>query len=487
MEFLVSHLNWLGCCILFFWGGAVVLAAGSAIPADVQVVVHEKSHELADPDQRLVDLEQKIWWTAEGRSLKLVQAVNEPGLPIYSYFKDIEYTVVNPETGDTAFFAKHRFLQNKKVGLFVLSADGRLEVVFPYSRSEGPKKTGSYAAACADYMDTVTVPNTVKHPIKRKGKPVKSGSLRKAYQSGYRRLAWIPGTRNLMLIGQKHLWILDREQGEIREIKAKKYLCKPFNQDHYLNVVGGQRFEEPFFIWHRSGLLRVEWDGKLTKMFEARKGTAQSDVFGRSKVDLGDSLSTAAFEVFQRGAYFRIGKQVYNAEGEALYAFKPKQTRIEIALDQPTMAAVKQTRKILWLIDLESGEKRGQAKLKRKVSDVILSPDGTLVSVRYTAFYGTEEPEFAVFQLQEEGLIEVLAGKSLFTPILVRDHIFYLSDKQLFVQKIGEAAWSSAPFQGRPTDWFLKVNNEVVFSSLSPIDEEAILRRSAHLNPIFPN
>ncbi len=466
--FTKPNVLFLFCFFAFLTGS--VLAGGASIPAGVEVILHERVEKVFHPDNPFKYLDQEIVQVAAGDGVTTRDCLKVEGLPDFSFFKDLDHAVMNPETGETAVIAKHQFLNEGHWTLFLISKDGQITIPFPHRKLGKLKESSKYFAAVGDYSRRVTRPTAYRFPLIREKKTKKKFNPGSLFSGPFRGLVWIPGTRNFLMYSFKYLYLLDTEAGNIREINAKEYVVNPFNSDPYLNVAGGTRYGRHAYIYHRSGVHRIEWDGSIVKLFEARKGPAEKDLFNRNLVTLGKSLSKVAFEVFGDGDQFRIGRQIYDREGKVLHVFNPEKTAITYCEGRPLYAATHKSLKELRLVDVESGQTLTATTKDMAAAKLLIGADGTSVAVLYQKHAGTEPPTFDVFRRRGDTLVLVASGKSRNIPALYQDALFYVSDETLYVQRGEQPAQAFATFERKISEWSVRVGDELIYSTRGPVD-----------------
>lgn len=461
------------------------MAGGTAIPAGVEVILHERVEKVFHPDNPFKYLDQEIVQVAAGDGVTARDCLKVEGLPDFSFFKDLDHAVMNPETGETAVIAKHQFLNEGHWTLFLISKDGQITVPFPLRKVGKLKESSKYFEAVGDYSRRVTRPTAYRFPLIREKKTKKNFNPGSLFSGPYRGLVWIPGTRNFLMYSFKHLYLLDTEVGSIREINAKEYAVNPFNSVSYLNVAGGTRYGRHAYIYHRSGVHRIEWDGSIVKLFEARQGSAKRDLFDQDRVTLGRSLSNAAFEVFGDGDQFRIGRQIYDRDGKVLHVINPETTVVTYGEGNPLYAATHNDLKELRLVDGESGQTLTTTIKNMAVAKLLISADGASLAVLYQKHSGIAPPTFDVFRRKGDALVLVASGKSRNIPALFQDAIFYVTDDTLYVQCAEQPVHAFAKFERRISDWSVRVGNELIYSTRGPFDLGSVKnRRSTHYFPV---
>lgn len=466
---------------LCFFVGSLV-GGDAVIPAGVEVILHERVAGVYHPDNPFKYLDQEVIQVAAGDSVTTRDCLKVEGLPDYSFFKDIDHAVVNGETGETAVIAKHQFLNQGAWTLFLIAKDGQITMPFPHREVGKPSESSKYFAAIGDYRRRVTRPAANRFPLIREKKTKKNYNPAPLFEGPFRGMVWLPGTRNILMYGYKYLYILETEAGQIREINAKEHTVTPIDHQ-YFNVSGGTHYGQHAYIYNRSGVHRIEWDGSIVKLFEARKGAAEKDLFNQTLVTLGKSGPKSVFQVFGDGDFFRIGRQVYDRDGKVLHVFDPEKSAIAYCEARPLYAATHKDLKELRLVDTESGETLTAPTQNMAAAELLISADGSTVAVLYHKRHGVKPPTFDVFRRQGDKLVLVASGNSYNIPALYQDTLFYVAENTLYVQQGTQPVQAFAKFEREISEWSVRVGNDLIYTTRGPVDWEGVKKNGSNHAP----
>ncbi len=454
-----------------------MLAAQPALPDNMEIHLFEKPEKVFHPDNGLVYMEREMWRVVGREGLVSWQANQVQGLPDYSYFSDFENPIVHPETGDQLFFGRHKLFNRGARTLFILKADGTLVVPFPHAGNDKLSRRSHYAAAHEAYLATTRVAEKRRLPLLRHERFERNVSTKTILGKGADIAVWVPGSRFVMAVGLNRLFLLDLEKKEIHETVLDNYLAGSAWGAKILNFSGGATYGEHFFLYNETGVYRVEWNGSLTHLFKADQREPGPDLFDHGTIRPGSIRAKSDFQAFRDGAYFIIGNQVHDREGNVVFRFSPKHSEVAFSPTQALAAVTHRPTKTLKVVDLLNGTSRTVPLKNRRVLDVAFAGDGSGVCVQYLDL-SRHDFHFEAFSLDAEGLTMVAAGFSEEMPAMVDNHLFFLSKKQLYVQKIGDEARALASLPGEVTYWLVKRGNEVMYTRVDPFETKAYRNRA---------
>lgn len=443
----------------------------------VEIFFQEKYRRLDHPDYLTQRLEQEVMRVAKAGEMTTVLAAERADAPAYSFFRAYSRMFVHPETGDTAFFGRHQWLNRGEWTLFILKADGRLWMPFPYAEDLPLSGTEEIAAAQREAVVTVIKPSELKCTIIRDGKAPKQRSPKKIFDVFHRDLAWIPGTQHLLYVGVKRIYVLDPTRLEIHERNTPSLQVGTFSGLDHFNVSGGHRSGAHLFLYHQSGVYRIEWTGFLTKLFTPTGGAASREVFQKTITHPGSLDSDTKFQALYDGTFFLIGNQVFNWRGERVHLINTKQSQVAFGVTQPLMAVSHRKLKQLKIIHLETGTVATVKLDKRPVRSLSVGDDGRFVSVQYQSKYPLAPIDFDVFRIDGTSLTKVASDVvSGSDPAIFGGTVFYQKGRKFIVLPIGGTPQQWGPFESNLQAWSLKVGNEIVYTTAPTADLEGIKR-----------
>ncbi len=468
---LKQTMAWIWVSVWFLLGPACL----SGEP--VEIFFQEKYRRLDHPDSFVQRLEQEVLSVVKNDERTTILTAERTDAPVYSFFRAYSRMFVNPETGDTAFLGRHQWLNRGFWTLFILKSDGRLWMPFPYEEDFPLSDNEEMAAAQRAAMAEVIKPEELKCTIVRDGKAPKQRSPKKIFDVYHRNLAWIPGTQKLLYVGVRRICVLDPANLEIHERNTPSLRVEQLGQLGHFNVSGGHRKDEHLFLYHESGVHRVEWDGFLTKLFTPTRGAAAHEVFQKTKTHPGKIHTGTNFQALYDGAYFLIGNQVFNWRGDRVHLINNKQSQVAFCATKPLMAVSHRKLKQLRLTHLEKGTVANVTLDKRRVKSLAVGEDGRFVTVQYHSKYPQAPIDFDVFRVDGTTLTKVASDVvSGGDPAIYGDTVYYQKGRKFMVLPVGGTPRQWGPFESNLQAWTLKVGNEIIHTTAPTADLEGLKR-----------
>lgn len=444
-----------------------IVAAQPTVPDGIEIFLFEKSERVLDPDSSWRSIDQQVWWTGKEGRLTSRHTIQQWGLPDYSYFREIYRVLPNPETGVMAFFAEHKLVNKGVVTLFLLQPDGTLKVPFATQPNQDLAEKSKYASGHGNYMQKVVTREQKQIPVYHGGTLDRTAAAEVILN--HRRVAWVPGSQKMLLVSDSAIKVLDLEKGTVHEHLVDHLGVKYKTDTPFLNLAGGNRFGEHFYLYNEEGVHRVAWDGSVTFLFRVDRREPERDFFNFETIKSKKVRGYDFFRVFHDGAYFLIGTQVVDRTGQVIFQISPKKSRIAFSQSHSLVAATHSGAKILKVVDLEH-DKQHFVKLKfGRVGGVSFDESGSFVCVQSLAS-GRRASRFEVFRLDQDGLVLAAEGKSSLMPAIVDGHLTFLNKQKLFVQKIGGKAQAFPPFSGKVEYWMVHRDGDVLFSNFPFFD-----------------
>lgn len=460
-----SSFKYLMVSILFISFG--VVAAQPTLPDGIEIFLFEKSEKVLDPDSSWRSINQQVWWTGKDSSLTSRHTIQQWGLPDFSYFREINRVLPNPETGVIAFFAEHKLIDKGVNNLFLLKPDGTLEVPFATQPTQDLAQKSKYAPGHGDYLQKVVTREQKQIPVYHGSILDRTEAMEKILKP--HRAAWVPGSQKMLLVTDRAIRVLDLEKGTVHEHKVDHLGVKYITDKPFLNLAGGTRFGEHVYLFNEVGVHRIAWDGSVTFLFPVDRREPERDFFNYETIKSKKVRGHVSFEVFHDGAFFLIGSQIVDQTGQVVFQISPKNARLAFSRSHSLVAAAHSGAKTLKVVDLARGVEHFVRLKVGRIGSVSIDESGSFVSVQSLAS-GRKASRFEVYRLAQDGLVLVGKGKSSQQLVIVDDHLIFLNKQRLFVQKIGGKAQAFVPFSGNVDWWMVHRGGDVLFSNCPTYD-----------------